>query len=82
MKRVADRHLLVDPIACEGHGICAEVLPELIRLDDWGYPIIENPVPPELIDEARLAIESCPVLALRTEIRRQEAQAAPRRRAG
>ena len=29
----------IDPIMCDGHGLCAELLPEHIRLDDWGYPI-------------------------------------------
>ena len=39
--------LRVNPIACEAHGLCAELLPELIRLDDWGYPILDEPeVPP------------------------------------
>ena len=32
----------VDPIACQAHGICAELLPELIELDDWGYPVIAD----------------------------------------
>jgi len=41
--------LHVDPIACGGHRICAELLPEWIRLDDWGYPIVRRgAVPPEL----------------------------------
>ena len=30
--------LRVNPVMCEAHGMCAELLPELIRLDDWGYP--------------------------------------------
>ena len=58
----------VNPIACEAHGMCAELLPELIRLDDWGYPIIERPeVPPELEDLARKAADACPTLALLLE---------------
>ncbi len=28
----------VDPIRCEAHGQCAELLPERITLDEWGYP--------------------------------------------
>jgi ferredoxin len=45
--------------------MCAELLPELIRLDDWGYPIIdEAEVPPELIGLARKAADACPTLAL------------------
>jgi ferredoxin len=58
----------VNPITCEGHGLCAELLPELIRLDDWGYPIIDQPeVPPELENLARRAVDVCPTLALLLE---------------
>ena len=57
--------LRVNPIMCEAHGLCAELLPELIRLDDWGYPILDPPeVPPELFDLARRAAQMCPTLAL------------------
>ncbi|HEX3623188.1 MAG TPA: ferredoxin [Acidimicrobiales bacterium] len=63
--------LRVDPIACDGHGICAELLPEWIRLDDWGYPIVRaEAVPPELLAHARWAVSNCPVLALHLESRR------------
>jgi ferredoxin len=55
----------VNPITCEAHGLCAELLPELIRLDDWGYPIIdESAVPRDLIGLARRAVDACPTLAL------------------
>ena len=57
--------LSVDMIACEGRGLCAEVLPELIMLDDWGYPMIVGQVPPDLADHAREAVRLCPRLALR-----------------
>jgi ferredoxin len=57
--------LRVNPIACKAHGVCAELLPELIRLDPWGYPIIEaGPVPAELLPLARRAVAACPTLAL------------------
>jgi ferredoxin len=57
--------LSVNPIACKAHGLCAELLPEMIRLDDWGYPIIEEErVPAELLDLARRAVDACPTLAL------------------
>jgi ferredoxin len=57
--------LRVNPITCEGHGLCAELLPELIRLDDWGYPILdETVVPDELRGLARRAVDACPTLAL------------------
>jgi ferredoxin len=58
--------LVVNPIACVGHGICAELLPELITLDDWGYPIIDGrPVPPHLREHVNRAIDACPTLALK-----------------
>jgi ferredoxin len=61
--------LTVDPIACEGHGICAELLPEHITLDDWGYPIIDGAAIPERhLADARRAVKQCPVLALRLRL--------------
>ncbi len=60
--------LRVDAIACAGHGVCAELLPELITLDDWGYPIIDGrPFPDELLAHARRAATNCPALALHLE---------------
>ncbi len=57
--------LRVNPIACEAHGVCIELLPELIRPDPWGYPIISRgPVPDQLLPLARRAVASCPTLAL------------------
>ncbi len=58
--------LRVNPINCSGHGVCAELLPELIVLDEWGYPIVaDSPVPPALDLEARRAVAACPALALK-----------------
>ncbi|MHB1568317.1 MAG: ferredoxin [Solirubrobacteraceae bacterium] len=58
----------VDPIKCEAHGLCAELLPERISLDEWGYPLIDpDPIPATLEDLARRAVEACPTLALRLE---------------
>ncbi|HET7489788.1 MAG TPA: ferredoxin [Acidimicrobiales bacterium] len=67
MRTVAKaKALKVDMIACDGRGVCAELLPEWIALDDWGYPIIRaGAVPPELEDAARWAVSNCPALALR-----------------
>jgi ferredoxin len=61
--------LRVDPIACTAHGMCAELLPERITLDDWGYPLLDGePVPPELERMARRAADACPTLALKLEL--------------
>ena len=57
--------LRVDFIACDGRGLCAEALPELIGLDDWGFPVVSGrPVPPRLLADARATIRACPKLAL------------------
>ncbi len=56
----------VNPINCTGHGVCAELLPELISVDEWGYPIVDpRPVPVALDREARRAVAACPALALK-----------------
>lgn len=61
----------VDPIGCAGHGLCAELLPERIRLDDWGYPIVDGePLTPDLVAHARRAADACPTLALVLQARR------------
>ena len=58
-------HLRVNPILCDAYGHCAELLPELIQLDEWGYPIIDGrPIPQELARDTRRAVSSCPRLAL------------------
>jgi ferredoxin len=57
--------LLVDPIACDGHGVCAELFPEGITADPWGYPILaRGPVPTELEAHAWRAVSGCPRMAL------------------
>jgi ferredoxin len=57
--------LTVDFTACDAHGLCVELLPELIGLDEWGYPMIHGTVPQHLLPEARRAVAACPVMALR-----------------
>jgi ferredoxin len=60
--------LRVDFIACDGRGLCAEALPGLITLDDWGFPIVASQaVPPRLLADARETVRLCPKLALRLE---------------
>jgi ferredoxin len=82
---VKDLVLRVNPILCDGHGLCAELFPEAIELDEWGYPMIERgPLAGSLETHARRAVAACPVLALRLERsgvgRRGRAATAPRHR--
>jgi ferredoxin len=63
--------LTVRPIQCRAHGLCAELLPELIELDEWGYPVLLDgvtvAVPSPLLGLAREAVAACPTLALRLD---------------
>jgi ferredoxin len=62
----SDVNLTVDWVRCQGHGLCAHLIPELIHLDSSGFPVITNlAVPGWLGKEARTAVEMCPALALR-----------------
>jgi ferredoxin len=65
---MSDLRVQVNPIACVAHASCAELLPERITLDEWGYPIVDGaPVPAALVPHARRAVNACPTLALRLD---------------
>lgn len=65
-RRAPGEQLVVDPIACTGHGMCAELFPEWVELDDWGYPIVNRAdVPAHLREHAERAVSACPAVALR-----------------
>lgn len=56
----------IDWTRCDGHGLCARLLPERIDVDERGFPIVvEAQVPPDLQRHARRAVAACPRLALR-----------------
>ena len=57
--------LVVDWVRCDGHGVCVELLPEVLERDDWGFPVVRGPVPAALERLAGRARASCPALALR-----------------
>lgn len=60
--------IAVDPIACDGRGVCAELFPERITLDEWGFPIIDSSaIETHLMPHAKRAVAACPVLALRLD---------------
>jgi ferredoxin len=57
--------ITIDPVACDGYGYCAELLPEAISLDEWGYPIVDDqPLPLELTALAKRAARDCPKRAI------------------
>ncbi len=58
--------------------MCAELLPERITLDEWGYPLIDpEPLPPSLIEHAQRAVQACPTFALMLK-RERKRERAPR----
>ena len=69
MSDEVQRRIRVNPILCNGYGYCAEIVPELIALDDWGFPIVST----SRIDDdkvlrlAERAVATCPRLALHLE---------------
>jgi len=55
----------VDWPVCAARGLCSELLPERIRLDEWVFPIIEGELGEELVGHAQAAVSACPHRALR-----------------
>ncbi|MBT9257890.1 ferredoxin [Phycicoccus sp. MAQZ13P-2] len=56
--------LRVDWPDCRARGLCAELLPERIALDEWGYPVVLGPVAEDQLTLAREAVTACPRRAL------------------
>lgn len=63
------RRLRVNPVLCNGYGYCAEIVPELVGVDDWGFPIVSlRPIDDKrVLQLAERAIATCPRLALLLE---------------
>ena len=63
--RVAESTLRVDPVACEGIGMCAHLAVGVIRLDSWGYPVLPSgPLTGHELRAARAGVAGCPRKAL------------------
>ncbi len=65
MTNTTNATVAIDWRRCRGHGVCSAALPELIELDDWGFPVLDAEVPQHLVTAARLAQAICPAAALR-----------------
>ena len=62
----AEQVLRVDWPQCRAHGLCHEIVPEAIHLDEWGYPFFDDrPLSGEELIAVRKAVQVCPTLALR-----------------
>jgi ferredoxin len=65
---MSQQRLHIDWTACDGRGLCVEILPELLTQDDWGFPLAvtpDPPVPADLTPHAHRAVTACPRLALK-----------------
>jgi ferredoxin len=61
----ATERLRVDPVACDGVGICGHIAPDLIRVDSWGYPIlVDRELSRRERGVAQSAVAACPRRAL------------------
>ena len=60
-----DLELRVDWVQCDGYGLCGDLAPDLIDLDEWRYPIVrEARVTGSALDDAQRAVDCCPMRAL------------------
>ncbi|MEU7542232.1 ferredoxin, partial [Micrococcus luteus] len=60
--------LLVDWTLCRGHGLCADVVPGIVKLGPDGYPEKASmALPARMRRRAQLAVRRCPALALRVQ---------------
>ena len=60
--------LEIDWTRCDGHGLCAALLPARITRDEWGFPVLAaHPVRENEVTGLRRAIGLCPALALRLD---------------
>ena len=71
---MASTRLHIDWTACDGRGLCAELLPRLIGRDEWGYPVAltgkaaarsDIPIAAADLGAADEAVALCPLVALR-----------------
>ena len=71
---MASTRLHIDWTACDGRGLCAELLPRLIGRDEWGYPVAlkggvaarsDIPIGATDLEAADEAVSLCPLVALR-----------------
>ncbi len=58
----------IDPEACQGHGRCYSLAPELFGADDDGFgTVLVDPIQPSGEGRARLAAANCPEQAISME---------------
>ena len=65
MSDLTRHELQVDMLRCDAYGYCAELLPGIVEVDEWGYPVVAGTISPLRLEDAQRAVSACPKLALR-----------------
>jgi ferredoxin len=64
-RREIDLELLVNPVACDGIGMCTQLAPDVVTTDSWGFPVVlRGALSDEEISQAERAAVGCPKRAL------------------
>ncbi|WP_395107420.1 ferredoxin [Actinomadura sp. SCN-SB] len=62
----SEGRVAIDWSRCDGHGLCAYLVPELIQLDRYGFPVVlGSDIPVWMERDVQKAVAMCPALALR-----------------
>ena len=68
MSRDGELRLRVDWIRCDGYGTCSDLVPDVIALDDWRFPMLpDDPIDQDRVHDVQRAVDCCPMKALRLE---------------
>ncbi len=63
--RATGRRLVVDPVSCEGVGLCSHLARDVVDLDRWGYPVVPTADLTRSEErQATRAVRGCPRQAL------------------
>ncbi|MGA7055666.1 MAG: ferredoxin [Mycobacterium sp.] len=58
-------HVFIDSEACQGHGRCYALAPEVYTADDEGRgEVIDGEIGEDLVDQARAGAMNCPESAI------------------
>ena len=64
-RRDVDMELIVNPVACEGIGMCTQLAPDVVTTDSWGFPVVlRGELSGDETRQAERAVAGCPKRAL------------------
>jgi ferredoxin len=64
-RREIGMELLVNPVACDGIGMCTQLAPDVVTTDSWGFPVVlRGDLSDDEVRQAERAVAGCPKRAL------------------